>query len=252
MSRAERARHCRELRPRHTRRHSGGSRRRSPCGAVPAAAARLGLRRARRHRRRRARMGRADRACADVAGVCSSPRRSASAQRCSPSRRRVPGSGWPQPVVGAACGLATLFWIAFGTPAVLLNWQPRSAIARCACGTDRADRRVRRRRRVAGALAVARAGRDGDRLDRRHRCVSSPAARFGRHKLAPRSVRANRGKASAAASPPSPSMRCCSCRSRRAPASTRRSNASSVALWIAFADRAGRAVDRRRSASSRC
>jgi len=40
----------------------------------------------------------------------------------------VPGSGWPQPVVGVACGLATLFWIALGTPSVLLNWQPRSAL----------------------------------------------------------------------------------------------------------------------------
>ena len=40
----------------------------------------------------------------------------------------VPGSGWPQPVVGVACGLATLFWIALGTPAVLLNWQPRSGL----------------------------------------------------------------------------------------------------------------------------
>jgi phosphatidate cytidylyltransferase len=30
----------------------------------------------------------------------------------------VPGSGWPQPVVAVACGLATLFWIALGTPAV--------------------------------------------------------------------------------------------------------------------------------------
>ena len=41
----------------------------------------------------------------------------------------VPGSGWPQPVVGVACGLATLFWIALGTPSVLLNWQPRSALS---------------------------------------------------------------------------------------------------------------------------
>jgi phosphatidate cytidylyltransferase len=38
----------------------------------------------------------------------------------------VPGSGWPQPVVAVACGLATLFWVALGTPAVLLNWQPQS------------------------------------------------------------------------------------------------------------------------------
>lgn len=38
----------------------------------------------------------------------------------------VPGSGWPQPVVVVACGAATLFWLALGTPSVLLNWQPRS------------------------------------------------------------------------------------------------------------------------------
>ena len=46
----------------------------------------------------------------------------------------VPGSGWAPSVVGAACGLATLFWVAVGTPSVLLNWQPRSTWTRAAAG----------------------------------------------------------------------------------------------------------------------
>ena len=36
------------------------------------------------------------------------------------------GDGWPVAVVWIVCGLATLFWIAVGTPSVVLNWQPRS------------------------------------------------------------------------------------------------------------------------------
>ena len=53
----------------------------------------------------------------------------------------------------------------------------RAPLAMAVAGLDRAGRRVGRAGRAAGALAVARARRDGDRLDRRHRRVLSPAAR---------------------------------------------------------------------------
>ena len=42
--------------------------------------------------------------------------------------------GWPEAIVIVACGLATVFWIAVGTPAVLMNWQPRSTWARGVAG----------------------------------------------------------------------------------------------------------------------
>ena len=170
--------HCRELRPRHTRR----SQRRSSSPQVLAALfmlppLRLGLRRARRRHRRRARMGPADRASRRSRLRCSSPRRlcvgaalladrrrpfpavaGRSRSSASPADwRRFSGSRWHS---GGAAELATA----------------RRGLRRCACcswivliGAFVA------RRRAAGALAVARAGRDGDRLDRRHRRVSSPA-----------------------------------------------------------------------------
>lgn len=34
------------------------------------------------------------------------------------------------PVVAAACGIATLYWLAAGIPSVLANWQPSSPVAR--------------------------------------------------------------------------------------------------------------------------
>ena len=41
----------------------------------------------------------------------------------------IPGSGWPHPIVAVACGVATLFWIAFGAPAVMRNRQPAAGFA---------------------------------------------------------------------------------------------------------------------------
>jgi len=39
------------------------------------------------------------------------------------------GEGWPRSVVLCACGVATLFWLLVGTPAVLFDWQPRQTVA---------------------------------------------------------------------------------------------------------------------------
>ena len=45
------------------------------------------------------------------------------------------GNGeWPPALVLATCGLATLFWLAVGTPSVLLHRLPASPIARAASG----------------------------------------------------------------------------------------------------------------------
>ena len=41
---------------------------------------------------------------------------------------------WPRTLVLVVCGLATLFWLALGTPSVLLRWLPASPIARAAIG----------------------------------------------------------------------------------------------------------------------
>jgi phosphatidate cytidylyltransferase len=96
----------------------------------------------------------------------------------------VPGSGWPQAVVVGACGLATLFWIALGTPAVLLNWQPRSTLASAAAAlvvligafVAVVELQARSPWLVLAAMAIV--------------WVADTAAffagrRFGRHKLAP-------------------------------------------------------------------
>ena len=46
----------------------------------------------------------------------------------------VTDRGWPREIVVTVCGIATLFWLAIGTPAVLFDWQPRSTLAKAACG----------------------------------------------------------------------------------------------------------------------
>ncbi len=102
---------------------------------------------------------------------------------------------------------ATLFWL-FVAPAWLdYTGRPASPSRHGRRRLDRADRRMGRRRAAAGALAVARARGDGDRLDRGHRRL------FRRPRVRPaqararRSARARRGKASTARSRRSPSMR---------------------------------------------
>jgi phosphatidate cytidylyltransferase len=41
---------------------------------------------------------------------------------------------WLRALVLVACGFATLFWLALGTPSVMLRWLPASAIARATTG----------------------------------------------------------------------------------------------------------------------
>jgi phosphatidate cytidylyltransferase len=41
---------------------------------------------------------------------------------------------WPPAIIVAICGLATLFWIAVGTPSVLMHWQPDSPVALAVSG----------------------------------------------------------------------------------------------------------------------
>lgn len=97
----------------------------------------------------------------------------------------LPSEGWPDGVVLIACGIATLFWLAIGTPSVLFDWQPRQSIARGATawvvlvGTFVAlvDMQARSPWFVLAAMAIV--------------WIADTAAffagrRFGRHKLAPR------------------------------------------------------------------
>ena len=94
------------------------------------------------------------------------------------------GSGWPHAIVNVACGLATLFWIGMGTPSVLLNWQPSSALARAVIGVivllgafvAVVELQARSPWLVLAAMAIV--------------WIADTAAyfagrRFGRHKLAP-------------------------------------------------------------------
>lgn len=46
----------------------------------------------------------------------------------------IAAAGWPAGVVIGVCGSATLFWLAVGTPSVLLDWQPASLVARAVTG----------------------------------------------------------------------------------------------------------------------
>jgi len=46
----------------------------------------------------------------------------------------IGAGGWHTGVVIVACGIATLFWLAVGTPSVLLDWQPASPSARALSG----------------------------------------------------------------------------------------------------------------------
>ena len=93
--------------------------------------------------------------------------------------------GWPDRIVLAVCGVATLFWLFVAPPWLVRRWQPASRWLVGGTGWIVAGRRVGRRRRAAGALALARARRDGDRVDRRHRrllhgpCIRAPQARPG-------------------------------------------------------------------------
>jgi phosphatidate cytidylyltransferase len=97
----------------------------------------------------------------------------------------LPHDGWPDLVVLVACGAATLFWLAVGTPSVLYDWQPRQSIARAATawvvlvGTFVAlvDMQARSPWFVLAAMAIV--------------WIADTAAffagrRYGRHKLAPR------------------------------------------------------------------
>jgi phosphatidate cytidylyltransferase len=95
------------------------------------------------------------------------------------------GGGWPHAVVIVVCGLATLFWIAAGTPAVLLAWQPQSTYVRAATAVlvllgafvAVVELQARSPWLVLAAMAFV--------------WIADTAAffagrRFGRHKLAPR------------------------------------------------------------------
>ena len=97
----------------------------------------------------------------------------------------LPHDGWPDAVVLIACGIATLFWVAIGTPSVLFDWQPRQSMIRAATacvvlvGTFVAlvDMQARSPWFVLAAMAIV--------------WIADTAAffagrRFGRHKLAPR------------------------------------------------------------------
>ena len=146
----------------------------------------------------------------------------------------VPGSGWPQPVVGVACGLATLFWIAFGTPAVLLNWQPRSGLPGAVAAlvvligafVAVVELQARSPWLVLAAMAIV--------------WIADTAAffagrRFGRHKLAPaispgKSWEGARGGIAAVVVYAALLVPLASRAGVHAPV-----NASSVVLWIAFA-----------------
>ena len=96
----------------------------------------------------------------------------------------VRGSGWPPFVVWGACGLATLFGIAMGTPSVMLTWQPRSTPLRALAAVvvllgafvAVVDLQARSPWLVLAAMAIV--------------WIADTAAffagrRFGRHKLAP-------------------------------------------------------------------
>jgi phosphatidate cytidylyltransferase len=146
----------------------------------------------------------------------------------------VPGSGWPQPIVGVACGLATLFWIALGTPSVLLNWQPRSALSGALVAlvvligafVAVVELQARSPWLVLAAMAIV--------------WIADTAAffagrRFGRHKLAPaispgKSWEGAWGGIAAVAVYALLLVPLASRAGVRAPV-----NAASVALWIAFA-----------------
>ena len=80
-------------------------------------------------------------------------------------------AGWPDGIVLAVCGLATLFWLLVAVPWLANRWQPASAASAGGRRLDRVDRGMGGDRPDAGAFAVARAGGDGDRLDRRHGCL---------------------------------------------------------------------------------
>ena len=94
------------------------------------------------------------------------------------------GSGWPQSIVIAVCGLATVFWIVAGAPSVLYNWQPASTPARALAGmvvllgafVAVVELQARSPWLVLAAMAIV--------------WIADTAAyfagrRFGRHKLAP-------------------------------------------------------------------
>jgi hypothetical protein len=188
-----------------------------------------------------ARFGQAARAAFVV--LCSSP--VAAARSSGPTwdaRRR-------ELAVGVAA-LATLFWVLVATPWVVLRWPPRSPVALAVCGWVVLDRRLRRARRAAGALAVARARGDGHRLDRGHRGVLQRARVRASQARAAGEPRARRGKACSARSSPWPSIRSRSCRWRAARATRERSKRRSIAA-VARVRGGGRgAVGRRRSLSS--
>lgn len=93
--------------------------------------------------------------------------------------------GWPAGVVIGACGIATLYWLVVGTPSVLFDWQPASAIARALSGwvvllgafVAVVELQARSPWLVLAAMAIV--------------WIADTAAyfaghRFGRHKLAPR------------------------------------------------------------------
>lgn len=93
--------------------------------------------------------------------------------------------GWPGGVAIGACGGATLFWLAVGTPSVLFDWQPASSLARALSGwvallgafVAVVELQARSPWLVLAALAIV--------------WIADTAAffagrNFGRHKLAPR------------------------------------------------------------------
>ena len=79
--------------------------------------------------------------------------------------------GWPDGIVLAVCGPATLFWLLVAPPWLATAGSPRRRSRMAVAGWIVLIGAWVAIVAAAGALAVARARGDGDRLDRRHRRV---------------------------------------------------------------------------------
>ena len=172
--------------------------------------------------RRRSRVRRRHRRCS-ARGCCSLP---AARLRARLARRDV---------VLAVCGAAALFWIA-GRAAVGRSraGRRRRRSPMVVVGVDRAARRVDGAGRTAGALAVARAGGDGDRLDRRHRRVLLRARVRPQQARAGGQSRQDVGRRLRRAGSRSRSTRCCCVPFARDAGFARAGDALAIAAWIAF------------------